>query len=179
MLKELLEEVGNQSYSIILDESTDVTTEKYMAYCIRYYNSKLEKIVVDFLGFQEVFEATASGLYTSFKSFMSKMGLNLQDLIAIGTDGAIRELVDRLPLNVSVVEKIELFAPNRVCLSTGKQNIKDFPWQLGDPNIDREAVMNQWRVLSTMRIEEIIGTAASPNDIVNFWIQFRWILREY
>ncbi|CAG9793237.1 unnamed protein product [Diatraea saccharalis] len=57
MLKELLEEVGNQSYSIILDESTDVTTEKYMAYCIRYYNSKLGKIVVDFLGFQEVFEA--------------------------------------------------------------------------------------------------------------------------
>ncbi|CAG5053959.1 unnamed protein product [Parnassius apollo] len=43
MLKELLEEVGNQSYSIILDESTDVTTEKYMAYCIRFYNSKLEK----------------------------------------------------------------------------------------------------------------------------------------
>ncbi|CAG4936271.1 unnamed protein product [Parnassius apollo] len=31
--------------------------------------------------------------------------------------------------------------------------------------------MNQWRVLSTMRIEKIIGTAASPNDIVNFWIQ--------
>ncbi|CAG4971878.1 unnamed protein product [Parnassius apollo] len=83
----------------------------------------------------------------------------------------VRELVDRLPLNVSVVEKIELLAPSRVCLSTGKPNIKDFPWQLGDPNIDREAVMKQWRVLSTMRIEEIIGTAASPNDIVNFWIQ--------
>lgn len=66
MLKELLEEIGNQSYSIILDESTDVTTEKYMAYCIRYYNSKLEKIVVDFLGFQEVFEATASVLYLLF-----------------------------------------------------------------------------------------------------------------
>ncbi|CAG4935112.1 unnamed protein product [Parnassius apollo] len=83
----------------------------------------------------------------------------------------IKELVDRLPLNVSVVEKIELFAPSRVCLSTGKPNIKDFPWQLGDLNIHREAVMNQWHVLSTMRIEEIIGTATSPNDIVNFWIQ--------
>ncbi|CAG4941713.1 unnamed protein product [Parnassius apollo] len=65
----------------------------------------------------------------------------------------VREIVDRLPLNVSVVEKIELFAASRVCLSTGKSNIKDFPWQLGDPNIDREAVMNQWRVLSTIRIE--------------------------
>lgn len=83
----------------------------------------------------------------------------------------VRELVDRLPLNVSVVEKIQFLAPSRVCLSTSKPNIKDFPWQLGDPNIDREAILNQWRVLSTMRIEEIIGTAAPPNDIVNFWIQ--------
>ncbi|CAG9793236.1 unnamed protein product [Diatraea saccharalis] len=83
----------------------------------------------------------------------------------------IRELVDRLPLNVSVVEKIQILAPSRVCLSTSKPKIEDFPWQLDDSNIDQEAIMNQWRVLSTMRIEEVIGTAASPNDIVNFWIQ--------
>lgn len=57
-----------------------------------------------------------------------------------------------------------------MCLSTSRPNIEDFPWQLGEPKIDREAIMNQWRVLSTMRIEEIIGTA-SPNDIVHFWVQ--------
>lgn len=436
MLKELLEEVGNQSYSIILDESTDLTTEKYMAYCIRYYNSKLEKIVVDFLGFQEVFEATANALHKCFKSFLSEIGLNLKNLIAIGTDGAsnlcgknhslftllqadiphlqllkcvchslslcaskastelpssleyllretrnwfshsplrmkvyqnlfgtindgnkplkltqlsttrwlafyaavntninqwlelkthfnmvkssqekcytarelagmynddtnllyllflcpilkevtnvnvifqasdanitkiysdlrillvsvarrffkpvflraqslsdnaslamlheadiaavrralekaegsfensllpldsidfgkkfndllakktvsvnkvkevkqrclnflvrlVKELVDRLPLNVSVVEKIEVLSPNRCLSISNRPNIDDFPWQLGEPNIDKESIVNQFRTLSTMRIEEIIGTA-SPNDIVNFWVQ--------
>lgn len=35
MLKGLVEEVCSQSYSIILDKSTDVTTEKYMSYYIR------------------------------------------------------------------------------------------------------------------------------------------------
>lgn len=436
MRKELIEEVGDQSYSIILDESTDVTIEKYMAYCIRYYNSKLDKIVVDFLGFQEVFEATADALYKSFKSFISKMGLNLQKLIALGTDGAsnlcgkhhslftllqadiphlqllkcvchslslcaskacselpscleyllretrnwfahsplrmkiyqtlfetindgkkplkltqlsatrwlafyeaiktninqwlelkthfnmvqslercytarelaamynddtnllyllflcsilkevtnvniifqandanitkiysdlrillvatarrvfkpiflriqnqsenvsltmlheadiisikraldkadapiensllpldsidfgekfndllakktvsaekakeikqrctgflvrlIKELVDRLPLNVSVVEKNQLLDPRHVCLSNSKPRIEEFPWQLGDPNIDREAIINQWHILSTMRMEEIIGTTASPNNVEHFWIE--------
>lgn len=37
----------------MLDESTDFSgNEKLMAYCIRYYNARLERVVVDFLGFQ-------------------------------------------------------------------------------------------------------------------------------
>lgn len=81
----------------------------------------------------------------------------------------VKELVDRLPLNVSVVEKMDVLSPNR-CLSTSNRPIDDFPWQLGEPNLDKESVINQFRSLSTMRIEEIIGTA-SPNDVVNFWVQ--------
>lgn len=82
----------------------------------------------------------------------------------------VKELVDRLPVNVSVVEKNDVLSPNR-CLSTSNRpNINDFPWQLCEPNIDKESIINQFRTLSTMRIEEIIGTA-SPINIVNFWVQ--------
>lgn len=37
-LSELIEDIGTSSYSIILDESTDIGTKKYMAFCVRYYS---------------------------------------------------------------------------------------------------------------------------------------------
>lgn len=85
---ELIKEVGDRPYSIILDESTDVSSEKYMAYMIRYYNTTQKAIVTDFLGFQELYHTTAAALYTAFTEFMKEMSLNLTNLIAIGTDGA-------------------------------------------------------------------------------------------
>lgn len=87
---ELIKEIGESPYSIILDEYTDVSCDKHMTYTsmIRYYNEKLKSIIVDFLGFQELHHTTADALCTAFKEFMMEMGLNMQNLIAIGTDGA-------------------------------------------------------------------------------------------
>ncbi|CAG5102790.1 Protein of unknown function [Cotesia congregata] len=72
MLEELIDDIGEQDYSIILDESTDVSTIKYMAYCVRYF----------------MFTATAESLFKNFKEFLTKVGLNINKLVAIGTDGA-------------------------------------------------------------------------------------------
>lgn len=88
MLKEIIEDIGNEPFSIILDESTDVSDFKYMAYCVRYFSKRLNTFVVDFLGFSEIFEATAEKLYEHFMEFMSEVGLNHENLIGIGTDGA-------------------------------------------------------------------------------------------
>ena len=75
-------------YSIIIDESTDVGTIKLMAYCVRYYNSKLKKIVTDFLGLQLVVRARAIDLIDNFEKFITEFGLSLEKMIAIATDGA-------------------------------------------------------------------------------------------
>ncbi|KAH0554261.1 hypothetical protein KQX54_008993 [Cotesia glomerata] len=48
ILKELLDDLGEESYSILLDESTDVSTMKYMAYCIRYYSKKQKRLLPTF-----------------------------------------------------------------------------------------------------------------------------------
>lgn len=88
MLEELIDDIGEQDYSIILDESTDVSTIKYMAYCVRYFSRSLDQFVTDFLGFDEVFTATAESLFKNFKEFLTKVGLNINKLVAIGTDGA-------------------------------------------------------------------------------------------
>lgn len=59
-----------------------------MVYCIRYFSKRLNNIVTNFLGFHYVATATANELYNNFTTFIAQVGLNLEHLIAIGTDDA-------------------------------------------------------------------------------------------
>lgn len=87
-LNELIEDIGASSYSIILDESTDIGTNKYMAFCVRYYSSVQIDIITDFLGFVEIEKTTSKILKTVSLEFLEKSKLNIQNLIGIGTNGA-------------------------------------------------------------------------------------------
>ncbi|XP_044019226.1 uncharacterized protein LOC122859598 [Aphidius gifuensis] len=75
LLHELIDDVDDQPYSIILDESTDVSTNKFMAYCIRYFSLKQKKIITNFLGFSLVTITTAVELHAVFKKFLKDVGL--------------------------------------------------------------------------------------------------------
>ena len=86
-LKELVQDIRDTPYSIILDESTDCSF-KYMAYCVKYFSVELQDIVLDYLGFSEVTEATAAKLYSDFMNFISSVGLKIENMIGLGTDGA-------------------------------------------------------------------------------------------
>lgn len=88
LLKELIEDIGDGPYSLLVDESTDVSTTKFMAYGIRYFSEREKKIITDFLGFTRVHEATAEKLHISFKAFIAENGLDLKRMVGIGTDGA-------------------------------------------------------------------------------------------
>lgn len=59
-----------------------------MAYCICYFNLKIGDMVVDFLGFTIVNVTTSNALYEDFVNFLSHLGLALNKLVGIGTDGA-------------------------------------------------------------------------------------------
>jgi len=87
-LTELVEDVGQNPYSIILDESTDISTHKYMAFCICYYSFSQSNIVTDFLEFVEIDKATANIFKNIFIHFLEQSKLNIKNLIGIGTDGA-------------------------------------------------------------------------------------------
>lgn len=87
-LKELIDDIGLKPYSIILDESTDIGTHKYMAFCVRYHSVALCDMVTDFLGFVEIEKATAEVLRDVFLDFLVQSKLDVKNLIGIGTDGA-------------------------------------------------------------------------------------------
>lgn len=122
---ELIEDIGASSYSIILDESTDIGTNKYMAFCVRYYSSVQLDIITDFLGFVEIEKATSEILKTVFLEFLEKSKLNIQNLIGIGTDGAsnlcgkkkslftlLKEIIPHLQLIKCVCHSLNICASN-------------------------------------------------------------------
>jgi len=124
-LNELIEDIGTSSYSIILDESTDIGTNKYMAFCVRYYSCSQLDIITDFLGFVEIEKATSEILKTVFLEFLEKSKLNIQNLIGIGTDGAsnlcgknkslftlLKEIIPHLQLIKCVCHSLNICASN-------------------------------------------------------------------
>lgn len=88
MLTELVEDIGDRPYSLIVDESTDVSVIKYLAFCVRYYNKKEKKIVNDFLGLIEVERATGIVLCDTSVEYLQKIGMIVHNCIGIGTDDA-------------------------------------------------------------------------------------------
>jgi hypothetical protein len=88
MLKELVTAVGTSYYSLLVDESTDISVCKYMAICVRYFSCSQERIVTNYLGIYEVTRATADILADSLITFIEKLGLDIKKLIGLGTDGA-------------------------------------------------------------------------------------------
>lgn len=88
LLEDLVKDIATSCFSIIVDESTDVSVFKYLCICIKYYSFKEESINIQFLGIIEVISCTAHSLYSYINDYMQYIGLNLKKIIGIGTDGA-------------------------------------------------------------------------------------------
>jgi len=88
LLSELVQQVGDSPFSIIVDESTDVSVSKFMGLCIRFYSRREESIITDFLGILEVTKCTGEILAETLLEYLCKIGLPFKNIFAVGTDGA-------------------------------------------------------------------------------------------
>lgn len=87
-LADLIKDVGNSPYALIIDESTDVSTTKFMGLCIRYFSQTTQKMITDFLGIVKVVKCTGEQLATDLVKYLESIRLPISQLHAIGTDGA-------------------------------------------------------------------------------------------
>lgn len=88
LLTELVKDIGESKYSLVVDESTDISAHKWMSICVRYYSNEKGTIKTEFLGVFLVEEATAEKLYEGVNNYLKKVGLKRNNILAIGTDGA-------------------------------------------------------------------------------------------
>lgn len=63
-MKMLIKDIGTSLFSIIVDESTDVSTHKLLCVCIKYYSNTKNDIITQFLAFVNIVSATAEKMYT-------------------------------------------------------------------------------------------------------------------
>lgn len=88
LLENVVNDCNGNPFSLIIDESTDVSVVKYLCLCIKYFSIQDQKIKIQFLGLIEVEKCTADLLYEHICKYIEHIGLNLINLVGIGTDGA-------------------------------------------------------------------------------------------
>jgi hypothetical protein len=86
--KEVMEDIGNAKFSLITDESTDKSTQKYLTINVKYYSQNHNKIMTQFLSFLYVEAATADSLYDVVYNYFQDSDLKMHNILSIGTDGA-------------------------------------------------------------------------------------------
>ncbi|KAJ4934815.1 hypothetical protein JOQ06_007597 [Pogonophryne albipinna] len=87
-LKKLVADVGDQRFSLLLDESTDVSVSKYLGVVIRYFSNTKQTIVSTFLGLVQLEGGDARSIAQALVAFLEKCCLKKEKLLGIGTDNA-------------------------------------------------------------------------------------------
>ncbi|CAM1306207.1 Uncharacterised protein g4276 [Pycnogonum litorale] len=88
-LKEnLTEKLKGKKYSVLVDESTDISSDKNMAVVLRYFDETLNEIATAFAGLLPVSSTTGVILFEALVECLRSFGLSLADCIGYGSDGA-------------------------------------------------------------------------------------------
>lgn len=88
MLEALLEEIGDSPYSIIIDESTDLSTLKVLCIMVRFFSHKTGQVVTTFYRILKIIECDAKSVHKVIVDQFEKDGLKLENMVGIGVDGA-------------------------------------------------------------------------------------------
>lgn len=75
-------------FSLIIDESTDLSTTKHLVLIGRFYDLKIQRTQDTFLCILEVEHCTAWGIYSSLIHFFDKHGIPVENVIGFASDNA-------------------------------------------------------------------------------------------
>lgn len=74
-------------YSILCDETTEISTKEQMTICIHCVDTSTYIIRKDFLGFVEMVSTTGIAIKDTLKNELEKFGLHFDNLRSQGYDG--------------------------------------------------------------------------------------------
>jgi hypothetical protein len=75
--KKLCEDIADNPFSLLLDESTDITTDKYLGCTIIYYSYDKKKIVNSFLELTELETLNADAIVSAILNILKKYNLKI------------------------------------------------------------------------------------------------------
>lgn len=83
----IIADLQKRKFSLIVDETTDVSTKKCIVFVARYFNS-IYGVQDKFLALLEITKADALSIFNLIKDFFESCKVPLQNLIGLATDGA-------------------------------------------------------------------------------------------
>ncbi|XP_025996408.2 uncharacterized protein LOC113005286 [Solenopsis invicta] len=111
-IEKLREDIGSSSYSLIIDESTDISVQKYLGIVIIYYSENANKIIYTFLDLVPLISCDADSLVDCIKATLRKFKLNLHKLMGLGTDNAFV----MIGVNNGVFQKLKSEVPHLILI---------------------------------------------------------------
>jgi hypothetical protein len=87
--KHLVEILRKTYFSIIPDETTDVSTEKQLGICVSYFDEKSVRSVTRFFDMVEVENCTATGLYKVIKGSFEEKKIPIKNIIGYSSDTSL------------------------------------------------------------------------------------------
>lgn len=87
-INELLADIGNSVFSLIIDESTDIATIKYLGIVIKYFSVNVNDIVTTYLKLVEIDKCDAESIVNAIKNLLLEYEIPLQNMVGLGTDNA-------------------------------------------------------------------------------------------
>ena len=82
-------------FSIIIDETLDVSTKKMFSYNnLRYYSFETKKVCDSFLGLVELdIDRSAAGIYEVLRGYLVSVRVNLENLTGFAADDCVTMLI--------------------------------------------------------------------------------------
>ncbi|CAB5395525.1 unnamed protein product [Rhizophagus irregularis] len=85
--QELYQEINDSPFwSIMIDETTSISDEKHLAMVFKHFSHNVP--VLSYIGLIELEDCTTDNILTQILEFIQNNGLNLDNLIHFGSDGA-------------------------------------------------------------------------------------------
>lgn len=95
-------------YCILVDESTDISADKNICVCLRFFDETVNEVVSAFLGLVPITEATGEALFKAISDLLLKCGIAIENCIGFSSDGAS----NMIGANNSLWSRIKVQAPH-------------------------------------------------------------------
>lgn len=109
-LDDLLNDLGSGPFSLILDESTDISITKLLGMAIVYYSERKGSVMSTFLCLAELQQCNAQSIVDALKACAKRIGLDLRKMRGIRTDNA----AVMIGTNNGVYQKVKAEIPSLI-----------------------------------------------------------------
>ena len=80
--------IEGKKFCILGNESTDISCEKHIRFCVRFFDDTTDQIETCFLGLIAVIDATGESLFNAISTLAGDFGMVLSDCIGFASDNA-------------------------------------------------------------------------------------------